>query len=144
MRYALDTNTVIAALNGVAPVPARLATLQAADIMLPAPVVAELYFGARASNRVHENVARIDWLVALFGLQPFDEAAVRWFAEVKAELRKVGCAKSDFDLAIASIALAHGATLVTHDAALLDGAIVGLLVEDWLAPAKAAAPRSPL
>lgn len=140
MRYALDTNAVVAALNGVSPVAARLAGLQATDIMLPAPVVAELYFGARASNRVRENVDRVDRLVALFGLQPFDEAAVRRFAEVKAELRRVGRAKSDFDLAIASIALVHGVTLVTHDAALLDGSIVGLLVEDWLAPAAATPP----
>lgn len=133
MRYALDTNAIVAALNEVPPVPARLAAVEASDILLPAPAIAELYFGARASSRVPENVARVDRLLALFGLQPFDEAAARRFAEVKAELRKVGRAKSDFDLAIASIALVHGATLVTHDAALLDGSIVGLRVEDWLA-----------
>lgn len=142
MRYALDTNAVVAALNGIPSVKAKLAALQATDILLPAPVVAELFFGARASNRVRENVARVDQLVALFGLQSFDEAAVRRFAEIKAELRKVGRAKSDFDLAIASIALVHGATLVTHDAALLDGSIAGLLVEDWLAPEPAAPPHS--
>jgi hypothetical protein len=34
----------------------------------------------------------------------------------------------------------HGATLVTHDAALLDGSIVGLLVEDWLASGPATPP----
>ncbi len=133
MKYALDTNAVVAALNGLPPVPATLATLQAVDIVLPSPVIAELYFGARASNRVRENVARVDRLFALFGVQPFDEAAARRFAEVKAELRKAGRAKSDFDLAIASIALVHDATLITHDAALLDGSIIGLLVEDWLA-----------
>lgn len=142
MSYALDTNTVVAALNGVPPVVAKLAALQPADIVLPAPVIAELYFGARASNRVHENVARVDRLLGLFGLQPFDEASARRFAEVKAGLRRVGRAKSDFDLAIASIALVHGATLVTHDAALLDGSIIGLLVEDWLVPAPTAPPRS--
>jgi tRNA(fMet)-specific endonuclease VapC len=112
--------------------------LEAANIMLPAPVIAELYFGARASNRVRENVARVDRLLALFDLQPFDEAAARRFAEVKVELRRVGRAKSDFDLAIASVALVNGATLVTHDAALLDGSIIGLLVEDWVGPASPA------
>jgi tRNA(fMet)-specific endonuclease VapC len=141
VKYALDTNAVVAALNGVPPVLGRLAALHATDILLPAPVVAELYFGARVSSRVRENLARVDRLVELFGLQPFDEAAVRRFAEVKAELRKVGRAKSDFDLAIASIALAHSATLVTHDGALLDGSIIGLLVEDWLAPAAASPPH---
>lgn len=133
MRYALDTNAVIAALNGVPPVSAKLAVLQATDIVLPAPVIAELYFGARVSNRVRENIARIDRLIALFGLRSFDEAAARKFAELKAELRRVGHAKSDFDLAIASITLVYDATLVTHDAALLDGSIAGLKIEDWLA-----------
>lgn len=40
---------------------------------------------------------------------------------------------ADFDLAIVSVALVHGATLVTHDGGLLDGAIPQLKVEDWLA-----------
>jgi tRNA(fMet)-specific endonuclease VapC len=141
VRYALDTNIVVAALNGVPPVPAKLAVVHPVDIVLPAPVIAELYFGARASNRVRENVAPVDRLLSLFGLQPFDEGSARRFAEVKAELRRVGRAKSDFDLAIASIALVHGATLVTHDTALLDGSIIGLLVEDWLVPAPAAPPH---
>lgn len=137
VRYALDTNAVVAALNGVPPVPVKLAALPATDIVLPAPVVAELYFGARASGRVRENVARIDRLLTLFDLLPFDEAAARKFAEIKSELRKAGRAKSDFDLAIASIAMARGATLVTHDGALLDGSIVGLTAEDWLADSPA-------
>ncbi|WP_437293965.1 PIN domain-containing protein [Sorangium sp. So ce426] len=101
MKYALDTNTVVAALNGVPPVPARLAAVDAADILLPAPMIAELYFGARASLRVRENVARVDRLLTFFRLHPFDEAAARRFAEIKADLRKTGRAKSDFDLAIA-------------------------------------------
>lgn len=135
MKYALDTNAIVAALNGVPPVTAKLAALQAANILLPAPAIAELYFGARASGRVRENVSRVDRLVDLFGSESFDEAAARRFAEVKAELRRLGRAKSDFDLAIASIALVHGATLVTHDAALLDGSIRGMVAEDWLAAA---------
>lgn len=141
MKYVLDTNAIVAALNGAQLVTSRLAALQAEDILLPAPAIAELYFGARASARVRANVARVDRLLELFDLLPFDEAAARRFGEAKAELRRVGRAKSDFDLAIASIALAHAATLVTNDAALLDGSITGLLVEDWLAVAAASPPR---
>jgi tRNA(fMet)-specific endonuclease VapC len=132
VKYALDTNAIVAALNGVPPVPLKLAALQPTDIVLPAPAIAELYFGARASGRVRENMARVDRLLTLFELLPFDAAAARKFAELKAKLREVGRAKSDFDLAIASIAVVHGATLVTHDAALLDGSIAGLIAEDWL------------
>jgi predicted nucleic acid-binding protein len=51
----------------------------------------------------------------------------------RASLRVRGIAKADFDLLIASTALALGATLVTGDRALLDGSIAGLQVENWLA-----------
>jgi tRNA(fMet)-specific endonuclease VapC len=57
--------------------------------------------------------------------------AVTHFGRLKAELRTRGIAKSDLDLLIAASALDLGATLVTHDQALLDGAIQGLAVEDW-------------
>jgi predicted nucleic acid-binding protein len=51
---------------------------------------------------------------------------------VRADVERRGRAKSDFDLMIACTALEQGATLVTNDAALNDGAIEGLVVEDWL------------
>lgn len=108
MKYALDTNIVVAALNGLGFVRVKLAALHAQDVVLPAPAVAELYFGARASSRVNENVARVDRLVERFAVLPFDEAATRRFAEIKAALRTIGRAKSDFDLAIASIAWPMG------------------------------------
>jgi predicted nucleic acid-binding protein len=38
----------------------------------------------------------------------------------------------DLDLPIAATALDLGATLVTNDRALLDGAIAGLRVENWV------------
>jgi len=44
-----------------------------------------------------------------------------------------GVVKSDFDLIIACTALEHGATLITSDAALLDGSIPELRSENWLA-----------
>jgi predicted nucleic acid-binding protein len=44
-----------------------------------------------------------------------------------------GVAKGDLDILIACTALEHGATLVTNDAALKDGTIAELVVEDWLA-----------
>jgi predicted nucleic acid-binding protein len=59
-------------------------------------------------------------------------AVVRRYAVVRAEVERRGRSKSDFDLIIACSALEQGATLVTHDAALKDGTIDGLVVEDWI------------
>jgi tRNA(fMet)-specific endonuclease VapC len=129
----LDTNVVVAALNQVGRVVERLAGTDSADVLIPDLVIAELLFGAYTSTRVVENVGRVERLVALFRTAPFDLQAARLFAQVKSDLRRRGQTKQDFDLAIASVALVHGATLVTHDGGLLDGAISQLNVEDWLA-----------
>jgi tRNA(fMet)-specific endonuclease VapC len=130
---ALDTNVLVAALNQVERVIGRLAAIDPGDIVLPDLVIAELLFGAHTSARVSENVAKVERLVATFHTAPFDLRAARRFARLKADLRGRGRVKQDFDLAIASVALVHGATLVTHDGGLLDGTIGGLDVEDWLA-----------
>lgn len=57
---------------------------------------------------------------------------VRRYAVVRADIEARGRRKSDFDLMIACTALEHDAILVTNDAALKDGAIEALVVEDWL------------
>lgn len=49
-------------------------------------------------------------------------------------LRRRGLTKQDFDLAIASIALEEGATLVSHDQGFRSASVPGLEVEDWLGP----------
>jgi tRNA(fMet)-specific endonuclease VapC len=133
VSYALDTNVVAAALNGDKLVTARLSILAPEDIVLPMPVLAELVFGARLSARSAENLAKVERLATSLRTVPFDLGAARRFGELKARLRRQGRTKQDFDLAIASIALEHGAVLVTPDAALLDGDIPDLAVEDWLA-----------
>jgi tRNA(fMet)-specific endonuclease VapC len=133
VSYLLDTNTVIARLNGDMRVMARLAAIPPEDVLLCAPVVAELVFGAYLSARRASNLERVERLAAALGVVPFDHAAAHRFGELKAALRSRGIIKTDFDLAIASLALQRSATLVSHDQALLDGAIPALPTEDWLA-----------
>jgi tRNA(fMet)-specific endonuclease VapC len=130
---ALDTNVAVAALNRDPKVRDRLANIDAADVLIPAPVVAELMFGARCSARAVENAAKVEALVAAFVVAPFDIHAARLFGAMKAALRRKGTPKQDLDLVIASIAVACGATLVTHDRDLLDGSIEHLVAVDWLA-----------
>jgi tRNA(fMet)-specific endonuclease VapC len=61
-----------------------------------------------------------------------DETVAAHYGALRAALERRGRAKSDFDLVIAVTAMLAGATLVTHDQALLDHSIDGLRVEDWL------------
>jgi tRNA(fMet)-specific endonuclease VapC len=92
-----------------------------------------MLFGARRSARVAENVAHVQGLEAQFSVLPVTRPIVERYGVVRTELAARGLAKSDFDLLIACSALEHGATLVTNDRALKDGAIAGLVFEDWLA-----------
>ena len=132
MKYLLDTNIVIAGLNGDASVLARLVELNPEDAILCAPVAAELRYGALCSARKDQNLERVQRLVTSMRFEPFGLAASKIFGEIKAPFRTQGISKSDFDLAIASIALALDATLVTDDQALHDGSIAELVVENWL------------
>jgi predicted nucleic acid-binding protein len=64
---------------------------------------------------------------------PFDVAVAARCAAVRVDVERKGRSKTDFDLVITCTALGHGATLITHDAALKDGAIANLVVQDGLA-----------
>ena len=133
MRYVLDTNIAVAALNAHRMVASRLAVLPRDEVGLPLLVLAELLFGARNSRRVSENRAKIEALRQSIPILAVTEAVAERYSVVRADVERLGRPKSDFDLVIACTALEHGAVLVTNDGSLKDGSIEGLEVEDWLA-----------
>ncbi len=134
MRYVLDTNIVVAALNGHPEVTRRLNSLSTTDeAVLPAIVLAELRYGAQTSRRVAENMARIERLLLAVTFAPVDRPVAERFGDMKAALRQRGVTKSDADLLVAATAMELSATLVSHDQALLDGSLTNLIAEDWLA-----------
>lgn len=133
MIYVVDTNIAAAALNLHPAVTAKLAQLAPSDVGFPLIVIGELLFGARNSQRVVENLARVEALRARFPVLPVSDGVVERYAVVRANLGKLGRPKGDFDLLIAATALEAGAVLVSNDGALKDGSIDGLTVEDWLA-----------
>jgi hypothetical protein len=63
---------------------------------------------------------------------PFDLPLATRYATVRASLERKGRPKTDFVLVVACTALEHGATLITNDAGLKDGAIESLRVADGL------------
>ena len=63
---------------------------------------------------------------------PFDEPAAARAAEVRAELMRLGRAKSHVDVMIAGVASAGGHVLITRDSDFRDIAnVVGLAVEAY-------------
>lgn len=125
MKFLLDTNAVIAILNGDPGVPARLRRHAPADFGLSAIVAHELVCGARKSRRVAENLARIAAL--RFEIVPFDAEAA---GALRAGLAQAGTPIGPYDALIAGQALARGLMVVTHNTREF-ARVEGLAVEDW-------------
>jgi tRNA(fMet)-specific endonuclease VapC len=132
VKYVLDTNIVARLFDGDERVLSRLADVDPSDVGIPLFVLAELLFGAEKSARPQQNRERVRRLTETFPMLALGLAVVRRYAVVRAAIEMLGRPKSDFDLMIACTALEQGAVLVTHDAALKDGTIDGLAVEDWI------------
>jgi predicted nucleic acid-binding protein len=133
VKYVLDANIAIAALNDVGAVRQHLSGVPGSEVGIPILAVAELLFGANKSKRREENLARIQALRRSIATLSVTDGAIERYGVTRASLESRGVVKSDFDLIIACTALDLGATLVTNDQALLDGSIGGLHTENWLA-----------
>ena len=100
-------------------------------VAVTAVTVAELAHGAYRSANPVRNTAAIDVLLAGLEILPFDEPSARIFGLVKAQLQAAGAVIEDLDLQIASIALRHAGTLVTHNRKHYQR-VPDLVLEDWL------------
>lgn len=133
MRYVLDTNIVAAILNRHPAVIERFNQVSRNNLLfLPAMALAELQYGALSSQRIAENLARINRILEALIFAPVDRPIAERFGLLKARLRRQGLTRSDADLLVASTALEMRAILVTDDKDLRDGSIRELQVENWL------------
>lgn len=130
MIYLLDTNFCIELLNKKDSKAARkLAQASPLDIRLCSVVKAELFHGACKSGR-ETNLDLVRVFSSTFDSLPFDDQSAEVYGQIRTELEKRGKLIGPNDLLIASIALAHGATLVTHNKSEFSQ-IHGLVIEDW-------------
>ncbi|MFZ5822421.1 MAG: type II toxin-antitoxin system VapC family toxin [Chloroflexota bacterium] len=130
MTYLLDTNVCIELLNKRDTLPARkLASVSPREIRLCSVVKAELYHGAYKSGR-EKNVTLVQAFSAAFESLPFDDLAAELYGRLRTLLEKQGRLIGPNDLLIASIALAQGVTLITHNVKEFSR-IPDLTMEDW-------------
>jgi tRNA(fMet)-specific endonuclease VapC len=133
MRYLLDANAIIALLNDTtSPIARRVRRHAPRDFGLSAVVIHELYYGAFKSQRVEQNVARVDALQ--FSVLEFDEDDARQAGQIRAQLASKGTPIGPYDVLIAGQARARELTLVTHNTSEFQR-VPGLKVEDWKRPA---------
>lgn len=126
-----DTNVWIAYLNpGDSPVKANVRSQRPTDIAFCSVVKAELLFGAYRSLRLEANLKLLNTLFQQFPSLSFDDAAAEDYGRLRADLVSRGTPIGPNDLMIASIALAHNLTLVTHNTREF-GRVSGLRLVDW-------------
>jgi len=112
----LDTSVCIRLINRTEKRLAERLLYEAPSSVLRCSVVkAELYFGARNSKRVAENLDRVDRFCDVFDSLPFDDAAAAHYGTVRAQLKREGRPIGANDLMIASIALSANVTLVSRN-----------------------------
>jgi tRNA(fMet)-specific endonuclease VapC len=133
MNFLLDTNICSAHLKRPAGLMHRFVQ-HAGGLCISTIVLGELYTWAYNRKNWAEAVQRIDDdLLPDVIVLDFDSTCAIEFGRVRAQLLQVGISVSRLDLLIASAALVHDLTLVTHNTADFQH-IPNLRLEDWLTP----------
>ena len=128
--FALDTNTLIYYFKGAGRVTARMSALAPSEISIPVVVLYELETGIAKSQQPQKRRRQLDALLAVTKILPFDRAAARQSAQLRAALEKHGTPMGPIDLLIAGTAIAHTATLVTRNTVEF-ARVPGLRLIDW-------------
>jgi tRNA(fMet)-specific endonuclease VapC len=126
-KKLLDTNAVIAL---QAKEPALLRLLEySPGVLVPSPVVSELYYGAYNSRDVESNLRKVDDFVQSNDVLGCDAVTARICGRIRHALKLKGRPIPINDLWIAAIAVQHSLTLVTRDAHFYE--IEELQMESW-------------
>lgn len=128
--FALDSNTLIYYFKGAGRVMARMSAHAPSEIGIPVVVLYEIETGIAKSQQPQKRRKQLDALLAVTRILPFDRAAARQNASLRATLEKAGTPLGPMDVLIAGIALAQDATLVTRNAAEFSR-VAGLRTIDW-------------
>jgi len=128
--FALDTNTLIYFFKGIGRVAENLLAQPPSEIEIPTVVVYEIETGIAKAERPQTRRSQFDQLLDVVHLLPFDHAAARQAARLRARLERSGTPIGPLDTLIAGTALARGATLVTHNTREFSR-VEGLNLTDW-------------
>jgi predicted nucleic acid-binding protein len=128
--YLLDTDTIIFSLKGHAPLKKNLHQHLHDPIKVSVMTLMELYYGAYKSQKVESNLAKVKAIENALEVLPIGNESAEVFGIYKTKLEKAGTLLDDFDLVLASSALAHNLTLVTNNIKHFKR-IEGLKVTNW-------------
>jgi tRNA(fMet)-specific endonuclease VapC len=133
VSFLLDTDTCSAHLKRPSGLMHRFVQ-HSGGLHISTIVVGELYTWAYHRKNPDSVIARIENdLLPDVTVLDFDSDSAKEFGRVRGQLLQKGISVSRVDLMIASAALVHNLTLVTHNTADYLN-IPGLRLEDWLTP----------
>ncbi|PWU06913.1 MAG: VapC toxin family PIN domain ribonuclease [Terriglobia bacterium] len=126
-RYLLDTNIVIALLEGEEAILSNLD--QASEVFVSATVLGELFYGAAKSGRPGENTDKVERFAAGRSILTCDVDVARAYGRLKQSLREKGRPIPENDIWIAATAVCHGLVLITRDRHFQE--IDDLSISEW-------------
>jgi tRNA(fMet)-specific endonuclease VapC len=129
--FLLDTDTIIFSLKGSIAVQKNLQRYFNDPIKISVITLMELYYGANKSQKVSSNLAKIRTIEQSLEIIPVGVESVAIFGILKAQLEMSGTRLDDFDLIIASCALAYNLILVTNNLKHFQR-IEGLKLTNWM------------
>ena len=131
MIYMLDTDICIYIIKRKPlHVLKRLESIQPDQLSMSAITFAELMNGAKKSQRVEANVARLNALGEILEICSFDQQAALVYGDVRSSLEKRGEVIGPHDLLIAAHALSLDRILITNNEREFKR-VEGLKVDNW-------------
>jgi tRNA(fMet)-specific endonuclease VapC len=132
-RYLLDTNTASYIIKGNVPrVREKLLSIPTSDVAISVITEAELRFGVARLPAAKHLAAIVAEFLKYIDIRPWDSAAARQYADLRADVEQRGRPIGNLDLMIAAHALALGTVLVTSDRVFRR--VKGLKTQDWTQP----------
>ena len=132
MTHLLDTDTCSAHMRRPAGLAHRFFQY-AGGLSIASVTLGELYTGAYKRPQPGRLLSLIADLLQDVSVIDFDSSCAQEFGKIRGGLLQQGVQIATADLMIASIALVHNLTLVTHNTADFQR-IPGLRMDDWLVP----------
>lgn len=111
--FILDTNIVIALFGNDASVVREIEN--ATDILLPAIVAGELYYGAFNSAKPEQNRLKIDEFLKEVTVLNCDKETGKFYGSIKKELKDKGKPIPENDIWIIALAMQHKLKVVSRD-----------------------------
>jgi len=130
LRFLLDSDICIYAMKRRSPTLIRRLDQRAMSSAISIVAYGELAFGELMSARREQAAAHLAALLETLQVLPLPLEAARRYAEIRAQLQRIGQPIGSNDLWIAAHALADDLTLVTNNEREFQR-VPGLRVENW-------------